>query len=210
MADLYAAQRVSFPQLIVPPWLPATPGESLGDYARRMAKAVDPGGPCVVGGTSFGGFVAVEMARLLNCRGCILISSARSAARLPRRVRWLRLVSPVFAPWSYRFAVAATPTISRVLKPFVRPAVTRFLRHVARSDAEFLRWATYATLRWRSDGECPVPIRHVHGGRDFTLPPRGVGADEIIDGGGHLIVMTHAARVNAFVQRALVEFGAPR
>lgn len=211
MADLYSAQSASFPQLVIPPWIPAKSGESLADYARRMASAVDPGGPCIVGGTSFGGFVAVEMTRYLaDCRGCVLISSVRSPRFLPRRIRWLRVASPFFAPWSYRFAVAATPVLSRAITPLVRPAVTRFLRHVAKSDSEFLRWATYATLRWTDAGAQTVPIRHIHGASDLTLPPGGIGADEVVAGAGHLLVMTHASAVNAFIGRAIDQFSKTR
>jgi predicted esterase len=63
---LFAPQREAFPQLVVPKWIEPVPGESLAEYARRFAEYVDPGVECYVGGASFGGFVALEVARHLT------------------------------------------------------------------------------------------------------------------------------------------------
>ncbi|MCC6360267.1 MAG: alpha/beta hydrolase [Phycisphaerales bacterium] len=212
-AEIYAAQFAEFPELIVPVWLPPLAREPLPEYARRMAGAVDPGTPCIIGGTSFGGFVAVEMRRHLDCRGCILISSVRSPRDLPRRVRMLHAVSPLFAPWACRLAVAAAPLASRILKPVLKPAATKFLRQVASADAAFLRWAIWATLRWRDEnpgrdraGDRLPPIRLIHGTRDHILPAHRVHADEFVSGAGHLLVMTHAERANVFIRRAAADF----
>ena len=87
---VFAPQLAAFPNLRVPKWIEPITGESLARYAARFARHINPGAPCVVGGASFGGFVAVEMAKHLNAKGCILIGSVRSPADLPRRVRALR------------------------------------------------------------------------------------------------------------------------
>lgn len=211
-AEIYAAQFAEFPELIVPDWLPPLAREPLPDYACRMARAVDPGTPCIIGGTSFGGFVAVEMRRHLDCRGCILISSVRSPRDLPRRVRMLHAVSPLFAPWACRLAVAAAPLASRILKPVLKPAATKFLRQVASADAAFLRWAIWATLRWGKGADQSaepgpsIPIRHIHGTRDRILPASLVHADELVPDAGHLLVMTHAAQTNGFIRKAIAGF----
>ena len=211
LSEIFSDQLREFPRLTVPAWIPPLRDESLRAYARRIARVIDPGKPCIIGGTSFGGMVAVEMRRHLDCRGCILIAAVRSPANLPLRIRALRPLSPFFASWSFRLATTMTPLVTRALKPFVRPAVTRFLRQVARADHAFLRWTTQAILRWSSDPHpCDVPIRHIHGRLDHTLPWRCAGADEVIDDGGHLIVMTHAERVNAFIRAAIAEFATPQ
>lgn len=212
-AEIYAAQFAEFPELIVPAWLPPLAREPLPEYARRMALAVNPAVPCIIGGTSFGGFVAVEMRRHLDCRGCILISSVRSPHDLPRRVRLLQNVAPLFAPWACRLAVASAPLASRILKPVLSAAATRFLRQVATADATFLRWATWATLHWRESATDRdradshlCPIRLIHGARDRILPTHRVHANELVPGAGHLLVLTHTERVNSFIRRVAAEF----
>ena len=90
---VFAPQLRAFGQLVVPNWIEAKPEESLASYAARLAAAVDPKRPCFVGGASFGGFVAMEMARRLDAMAVFLIGSARSPAELPLRVRALRRLS---------------------------------------------------------------------------------------------------------------------
>src|SRR5262245_55843221 len=75
---LFEPQRVAFPDLRVPAWIDPLPGESLRGYAARLARRIDPGRPCLVGGASFGGMVALEMAPHLQADACVLIGSVRS------------------------------------------------------------------------------------------------------------------------------------
>ena len=60
---LFREQRGCFPNLITPDWIPHRRGDTLASYAERMARHIDPGCPCYVGGASFGGMVALEIAR---------------------------------------------------------------------------------------------------------------------------------------------------
>ena len=87
---LFDAQKAVFPNLIAAPWISLQPRDTLASYARRMAAALDPGGPCFVGGCSFGGMVAQEMTWHLDARACFLISSVRGPDEFPLRVRVLR------------------------------------------------------------------------------------------------------------------------
>src|SRR5262245_58908450 len=59
-ARLFEGQLAQFPTLRVPSWIDPLPGESLRAYATRFARVVDPGVPCIVGGASFGGVVALN------------------------------------------------------------------------------------------------------------------------------------------------------
>src|SRR5690242_19820384 len=90
---LFEAQAASFPDLRVQPWVPPLPGESLRAYAARLAPLVDPVQPCIVGGASFGGVVALELAAHVPALACILIGSVRSPSGLPWRWRLLRPVA---------------------------------------------------------------------------------------------------------------------
>jgi thioesterase domain-containing protein len=87
---VFALQQRAFPNLIVPRWISPLEDETLTSFAARLARQIDPGGPCFMGGASFGGFVALEMARHLQAKACFLIGSVRSPAELPRRIRILR------------------------------------------------------------------------------------------------------------------------
>jgi thioesterase domain-containing protein len=89
-ARMFYPQLATLANATVPVWIEPQHGERLAAYAARMARAVDPGVPCFVGGASFGGMVAVEMARHLEAQACFLIGSIRSPREFPRRIRILR------------------------------------------------------------------------------------------------------------------------
>src|SRR4051794_1621671 len=87
---LFRLQRDTLPGLITPAWIEPCDREPLIAYARRIARCIDPGGPCFVGGASFGGLVALEMAVHLRAEACFLVASVRSDRELLWRFRALR------------------------------------------------------------------------------------------------------------------------
>src|SRR5687767_15566975 len=87
---LFAPQREAFPNLIVPKWITPTPNESIQSYAGRLAQHVDPRRPCYVGGMSFGGFLAMEMAKHLQTTAIFLIATLRGPEELPPKFRMLK------------------------------------------------------------------------------------------------------------------------
>lgn len=56
------------------------PADDLPAYAARVRDSIRLIGPCIVGGVSFGGMVACELAALTDCRAVILVASCRSRA----------------------------------------------------------------------------------------------------------------------------------
>jgi hypothetical protein len=92
---LFEPQRRSFPGLIVPPWIEPEPCEPLASYARRIAARLNSSDLLLIGGVSFGGIVALEMADHLGLAECVLISSIRSPAEMPWQLRVLRPLATV-------------------------------------------------------------------------------------------------------------------
>jgi hypothetical protein len=199
---VFGPQRDAFPELIVPRWIPALPGETLADYAARFATRVDPARPCFIGGASFGGMVAVEVGRRLrHVLGCFLIGSVRAPRELPTRLRMLRPV----VRYSHRVPFGWMPPVARGVVPLVgrwsSPSACCMTRQVADSDPEFLRWACGAVLRWEApDAEPAFPVHQIHGGRDPILPWRLTRPDVVVCGAGHVLTLSHAAVVNDFIR----------
>jgi pimeloyl-ACP methyl ester carboxylesterase len=138
-------------------------------YAARLARRVDPGRPCFVGGASFGGIVALEMAAHVQARACFLIASVRSPSELPWWGRWLRPVAQLGPERLGRVAGA----VAAVSAPSLPHGSVGSLRRLAQPQAAFLRWASWAVLSWRpSPGTRRVRVLQIHGAADRTLPVR--------------------------------------
>jgi pimeloyl-ACP methyl ester carboxylesterase len=70
----------------------------------------------------------------------------------------------------------------------------------------FFKWGIGAVLHWDPSPIPPsTPVRHIHGSRDLLMPLAGVQPTRIVQGGGHLLTLTHPARVNAFLLEVLRE-----
>src|SRR4051794_38715239 len=166
---LFAPQLAAFPNLRVPAWIAPVPGESLRSYAARLARQVDPGRPCLVGGASFGGIVALEMAPHLQARACVLIASVRSPAELPWGWRTLRLVT-AFSPEQLSTAAG---WVARYLAPSLPTETRQQVKRLSRPEAAFVRWASWAVAQWWPNAAARrVQVFHIHGARDRTLPVR--------------------------------------
>jgi pimeloyl-ACP methyl ester carboxylesterase len=191
---LFDAQRATFPTLRVAPWVRPLPGETLRAYATRLAPRIDPGRPCIVGGASFGGVVALELARHLPARACLLIGSVRSPPGLPWR--W-RLLGPVasLGPEAIRQVASLAARLGRRVLP---PVTVRRLQRLARPEAEFVRWAICAVIRWRPI-PAGVPVYHIHGTADRILPVARARPDVVVRGGAHALSLFNPTAVNAFI-----------
>jgi len=201
---VFSPQREAFPQLTVQRWIPPQPNESLPAYAARFARQIDPGGPCFVGGASFGGFVAIEMARHLQARGVFLIGSCRSPCELPLRIRMLRKIRSA-ASWMPFEPVCELAGVGAIVCARLPVSRTRsLLRQLADADARFLRWACRAVLEWEQPSPpLDVPVHHIHGRRDHVLPVGRTRADVIVEGAGHVLSLSHARDVNAFLRERM-------
>jgi pimeloyl-ACP methyl ester carboxylesterase len=68
------------------------------------------------------------------------------------------------------------------------------------ADSRFMHWTLQAILRWQPTPLEGVPVFHIHGSRDPLIPARRVEPDVMIPNGGHLINVSHADEVNAFIR----------
>ncbi len=196
-------QRLAFPNVVIPPWPRPMARESLAGYCERLAEDLRPLGAEAIGGVSFGGIIALEVAKILKPRCVILIASVRSPSALPWRLRAMRPFLPLLPllPISWiQWLAAAIPLWSDVYAGVIR--------QFRQADPQTLRWSIEQVFKWKSAPELDCPIFQIHGNRDFVFPISLARPDEIIQGGGHLISLTRGKQVNAFVRSCLERWAA--
>jgi pimeloyl-ACP methyl ester carboxylesterase len=199
-AQLFTAVRHLSP--VIPPWLPIDGGD-LADYARRYVDAgwVKPGD--ALGGSSFGGMLAQEIACLIPLRCLLLITTCRSRAGVSPGLRFLsplsRVVPVVHEPATIIARVldlklgGGTHASRRVIESWVRNA-----------DPRYMRWAARTAGAWRGVTLPPaLPVFQIHGGHDRLMPASRSGADTIIPGARHLLPITHQAIFRTWLERSL-------
>lgn len=199
-ARMFREQKKVFPQLIVPDWIPPRPNETMAQYAHRFIDIINPGTPFYLGGASFGGIIAYEMAQHVRPEALFLFASGRSHHHM---VGWLKKVRSIahmthIIPWNAANLVSEmTLMLAGDVMPFSMYALLRHLHH---KETPFMKWGLHAILRWKpSDYNQTFPIHHLHGERDPFFPAKKSGACHIIPGAGHLLTKTHHEEVNQFI-----------
>lgn len=184
-------------------WADPEAGESLADYARRLAAQIQSPQPTLVG-LSFGGMVAVEMAKQIENATVILISSAKTRHEIPPYIRGLRRlpIHRILPLKSMLWAVYG-------LVFWVFGLEAREERHLLRAilmdtDARFLKWAIHRVVTWRND-DYPQRCHHIHGGGDRIFPLRFVTPNAVIDRSGHFMVMNRADQVSDWLEEVVAQ-----
>jgi len=177
------------------------PGDDMTAYAARVRDLLALDGPCVVGGVSFGGMLACELAALCHARCALLIASCRSRAAIPRYY-WLAERVSRFLPDGLirRRCIASSRILARLES--LNHQQYRLIRDMSVDvPVLFLRRVGRMILRWDGTSLPSCPRYQIHGQIDRVIPLKGNEPDEIVADGGHLINLTHAEQVNRFLER---------
>ena len=181
----------------VPRWPAHEPGDTLQSFSARLAASLGED-PDVVGGSSFGGMVALEVAALVRPKAAVLIGSCRGPQAIAPALRIVgrlgrRLPLGACRPRRWSFGLVQAWLGART------EAQERLLFDMAScTSADFLRWAIHAALAWHPT-PLDVPVFHVHGDRDRIIPLDRVQPTRVVAGAGHVLALTHAAEVAAFL-----------
>ena len=200
---VFAPQLRHFPDLIAPDWPAPISGESLAGYAERFAASLMRYQPCILGGMSFGGMLAQEMARHLHPLGLVLIATIRGPDQLPRYAKFGRAVRGLI-PW---LPIRLLQSLTGVFEwPGIRSwfPVRRILAEQFRiADPNLFRWSLEQILLWPVAPEVSCPVWQIHGDSDPVLPASLTTPDRLIAGGGHVLSLTHPVEVNQFLGECL-------
>jgi len=174
-------------------------------YAHRLAGELqadwDYENPPLIIGLSLGGFVAIELAKLLPHRRLILISTIKNRKEAPsifaigRRLPLYRIIPA----WFSRNMV---PVISRLAKVTDKPGYYLYREMLKGWSAKKLRWARGAAINW-NNLELPKEYLHIQGTRDHIFPHPKIDATYHIKGGTHYMVMDRAVEIAEIINNDL-------
>lgn len=186
--------------------IPVQKGESLKEYASRLAKEMGLAPGDVIGGVSLGGMLALEMARIVDVKGVILIASATH----PRFIRKRFKVWAPLAPYVPEFVISRIFTlIPRILalQKMLTPEGQALLTDImGRFPPSMLKAFPKLIVQWPG---CKPPENyiHIHSEGDWLIRPNGeLVTLKILPGKNHLITVSHPQVVRDLVFAAVAEF----
>lgn len=205
-ANIFVPQKLAFPQLVVPSWPIPASQESLAAYCDRIAEQYGTEEPCILGGASFGGIVALHVAQRVKPKAVILMGSIRSPYELPQAVRGCRWLKPFLFLLPIRCLQFFFRPLATLRLRYL-PAVYGFSRYLRRANPQVIQWSMARVLDWDVAPRLDCPVFHIHGDRDWILPMRYTRPTKIVAGGGHLLTLSHPNIVNDFIREVILQAG---
>ncbi|GAA4390856.1 alpha/beta hydrolase [Hymenobacter koreensis] len=185
-------------------WLqPTDPDEPLPAYAARMAEAIPLDQRCWLVGVSFGGTVALEMARLRPLALVALVSSIPEAGALPPLLRLIRATG--VQNWVPPQVLRWFPRVGKWYFGVNDGEEYELFKHILNEqEPRYTRWAIRSLFRWDSrDVGSAVQIL---GTKDRIFPPGPRKVEYLIEGGTHFMVYSHAAEVSRILNLLASDF----
>lgn len=159
---------------------------SFADYARFMIRelGIQPGDSLI--GVSLGGMMACEISKWMPISKITLVSSCRQRQQLNPLLSHLSFLGPRL-PWALLQRLSyPMPGLNESQKL----AVTMFRE----ADPAFVYWGCSHAAHWEGLDHHP-DILSIHGDRDLVFPLRRQTVQQVIPGGGHLMIVTHRCEI---------------
>ncbi len=180
-------------------WVAPERGESVEHYAQRLAAAIEEERPIIVG-LSFGGIVAVEIAKQRETEKVILLSSVKQASEIPIYYKLFRAL-PIHRILPFKSILWAFYWLAYWLFSPESIEQKQLLKTVlVETDPHFLKWALHKVVVWNNQ-EVPETVVQVHGRCDRIFPYRCVTPDYTVENSGHLMVMTQAEAISDLIEK---------
>lgn len=191
-------------------WLKPAKTETLSHYAQRLAvDQIDVNNDVILIGLSFGGLVAQEIAKFIDCSQVIIISSVKSPEEFSWQLKWASKtkIYKMIPDWLLRLGNKLTADYYFGTK---NKAESRLLHQIIKdTDPRFLKWAINKIMNWKKEA-ITAPLVHIHGTNDRIFPIKPIRSSRSnrlieIPNGGHFMIVNQAAQLQALIFELISE-----
>ncbi len=201
----YQIQAIN--HIVVPKWLAPLEAESLSEYALRWSKVFDFKRGDSIGGMSFGGQVALELARHLPFESVFLISSNRRYQEISSLFKLQNQMLQNLPEGVVRMGLKNIALPQLMSKEDLKSQEIDWLQQMITDiDFSFFKWASQAISRWDYEfnpSEFEMPVYQIRGEHDSFIQYTHEDEAQVIGGGHHLINYTHAGEVNQWLSQII-------
>jgi pimeloyl-ACP methyl ester carboxylesterase len=181
-------------------WIVPQDKETIEQYATRLLDQITTTKPTLIG-LSFGGLIAVEVAKQIDTEKVILIASAKTKNEIPFYYRFAgqlkihrllptRLLKSSNFVTNWFFGTSST---------FDKQLLKQILMD---TDPTFLKWAIDKVARWTNQTQTKN-LFHIHGTSDRILPLSFLKCNYTIKNGGHLMTLNKADELNQILRQQI-------
>ena len=190
-----AASALIFERIVLPKdtfeihlleWEIPLQNESLPNYAKRITQKIKHENPVLVG-VSFGGILVQEMAQHIKARKVIIISSVKSNAEFPLRLKLAKTTKAYkLIPMSLILNIETLAQFSFGEK--VNQRLKLYKKFLSVRDIGYLTWAIEQVVLWERTA-IDEKVIHIHGDKDDVFPIKNIKECIIVKGGTHIMIL---------------------
>jgi pimeloyl-ACP methyl ester carboxylesterase len=181
-------------------WIDSFTNESIEEYSKRLLNQIKDNKPTLIG-LSFGGIMTVEVSKHIETEKIILIASAKTKKEIPFYFRLIRFI-PIHKVIPISFLKKSNFITNWFFGVENKEDQILLKKILGDTDSAFLKWAIDKIVNWKNV-ELPKNAVHIHGSSDNILPIQFVTYDFKINGGGHLMTLTHAEEISRTIKFVL-------
>jgi pimeloyl-ACP methyl ester carboxylesterase len=203
-ADTRIFNNIELPENydIVPvDWIPQHETDTLETYAQNLIYHYDIGPNSIVIGNSLGGMLAIEIAKKINLKKTILISSIKTVNEAPGYFKTFRTI-PVYKIIPGWLIHSSGILIKPIFGKMSDTELWLFKDMLQKTPPAFIKWAMGAVLKW-DNRVIPPNVYHIHGDNDSVLPHKKIKDVTIVNGGTHIMIFDKAKQINKWLKPLL-------
>jgi pimeloyl-ACP methyl ester carboxylesterase len=176
--------------------------ESLTDYAIRISKKIKHPNPVLIG-VSFGGILVQEIAKHIDARKVIIISSVRSSVEFPRRMK-IGKTTKAYKLIPMKLILNIENLAKYSFGEKVNKRIKLYEKFLAVRDLHYLQWAVESVILWDRN-KIDENVIHIHGDKDDVFPIKYIKSCIIVKGGTHVMILNKYKWLNENLPSIILE-----
>ena len=181
-------------------WIIPIDKETIEHYTARLLDQIRTEKPILIG-LSFGGLIAIEIAKQIETEKVIIISSCKTKNEVPFYLRFAGQVG------LHKLLPASLLKSSNILSHWFFGTSSIFDIQILNqmlfdTNPIFLKWAIEKVLLWKNQ-TLPKNIFHIHGTKDRLLPLKFVNCQVNVKNGGHFMILNKADELNKILRQEM-------
>lgn len=176
--------------------------ESLADYAKRITEKIKHPNPVLIG-VSFGGILVQEMAKYIDARKVIIISSVKSNKEFSRRIKIAKTTS-AYKLIPMRLLLRLENLLEFTFGEKTKKKIELYRKYLSVRDIRYLEWAIEKVVLWDRT-EADEKVIHIHGDADDVFPIQNISNCIVVKGGTHILILSKYKWLNENLPRIILE-----
>lgn len=175
---------------------------TLEAYAKKMSKNIRHKDPVLLG-VSFGGILVQEIAKVIQVKKIIVVSSVKQASELPKRM--------VFAKYTKVHKLLPTGLVNNVellaKYAFGETVIKRldlYEQYLSVRDKYYIDWSIDQMVNWQQQ-EVLANLIHIHGDKDAVFPIGHIKDCIPVKNGTHTMIIHRARWFNEHLPSIILE-----